>query len=164
MDLLNISDDDIDFNSSKWLLEYARIVGCDRFSVDIEVKEMDFAVEYQKKLLSNLEPYYLGSEDAKIVVMYNYESDVRNQKMWSLNHDSISIILRFMGRHLLDDMIAGNEGISGWRFYKGKEILACAVHGFDYFYFIDPPATLINILGPKAVVGKHNKGLKPDKL
>ena len=153
MNLLNISDDDIDYNSSKWLLEYAGIVGCDRFSVDIEVKEVDFAVEYQKKLLNSLEPYYLGSEDAKIVVMYD-ESDVRHQKMWSLNDGSISIILRFMGHHLLDDTIASNEGISGWRFYKGKEILACAVHGFDYFYFIEPPATLINILGPKAVAGK----------
>jgi hypothetical protein len=153
MKLLNVSDDDIDYNSSKWLLEYARIVGCDRFSVDIEVKEVDFAVEYQKKLLSSLDPYYLGSEDAKIVVLYGDESDVRHQKMWSLNHDSIPIILRFMGHHLLDDMIAANEGISGWRFYKGKEILACAVYCFDYFYFIEPPATLINILGSKAVAG-----------
>lgn len=154
MNPLHISDDDLDYKSSKWLLEYARIVGCDRFSVDIEVKEVDFAIEYQKKLLNSLEPHYQGLEDAKIVVMYDGESDVRHQKMWSLNHDSIPIILRFMGLHLLDDMIAVNEGISGWRFYKGKEILACAVHGFDYFYFIDPPATLISILGPKAVAGK----------
>ena len=40
----------------------------------------------------------------------------------------------------------------GHTFLKYKQAKCCHF----YFYFIDPPATLINILGPKAVVGKHN--------
>ena len=154
--LLNISDDDLTYKHSKWLLEYARIVGCDRFSFDIEEKNTDYALKYQKTLLEMLEAHNLGWQVAKVVVMYNDEPNIRYQRVWTLNHDSIPIILRFMGLHLLDDLTNYNTGISGWRFYKGGEVHACAVYGFDYFYFWEPPEGLVKIIGSSALVGEKH--------
>ncbi|EJG1033462.1 hypothetical protein CGH22_21715 [Vibrio parahaemolyticus] len=152
MEILRVSDEEIDHNTSKWLLEYAHIVGCDRFSVDIEDKEPEFAIEYQRKLLAKLEQYYLGEAVAEIFVMYNGEPNIRRQKFWTFNRDSLHVISENMGDHLLDDLLACNEGVSGWRFYKKDKIVACAVYGFDYFYFSNPPKELVEKLGPKATL------------
>ncbi len=159
MFVLNISDDDLTYKQSRWLLEYARIVGCDRFSFDLEVKEKDFAKKYQHSLLEQLKPFSLEPEQAEIIVMYNGEPSIRHQNMWALNNDSIPVILKYMGRNLLDDRKAVNEGVSGWRFYKKNDnkVYASAVYGFDYFFFFEPPEGLINRLGDSAKVGRITK-------
>ncbi len=93
-----------------------------------------------------------GSASAPIIVGYNNESRIRKQKLWELNHDSIKVIVSSMGIHLLDDMLASNQGVSGWRFFKDDSVIACAVHGFDYLFFLKPPSGLIKKLGSKATI------------
>ncbi|MDN3617393.1 hypothetical protein ACFFUS_17130 [Vibrio gallaecicus] len=148
--ILNISDEVIDFRSSKWIVEYAFAVGCNKFSVDFDEKNTGFANEYQRKLIESLAPFFLGEENAPIIVSYNNEPYIRKQKLWELNHDSTQVIVSRMGAHLLDDLLASNEGVSGWRFFKDDSVIACAVHGFDYLFFLDPPSGLIEKLGSKA--------------
>ncbi|MGF1688013.1 hypothetical protein L4C36_15180 [Photobacterium japonica] len=167
--ILNISDDDLTYKQSKWLLEYARVVGCDRFSFDIEIKENDVAIKYQHSLLEQLQPFSLGSENAEIIVTYNREPSIRRQNMWALTNESIQIILKHMGRNLLDNMLAENEGISGWRIYKKneKKVHVSAVYGFDYFFFVEPPSGLINRLGDSAkfaLITNKNNGVAEPKL
>ncbi len=84
--------------------------------------------------------------------MYSGEPNIRRQKFWTLNRDSLHVISENMGDHLLDDLLACNEGVFGWRFYKNDKIVACAVYGFDYFYFSNPPKGLVEKLGSKATL------------
>ncbi|WP_020594043.1 hypothetical protein [Kiloniella laminariae] len=151
MKYITISDDDIDFTTSKWLLYSLLTRGCTRFSVDLVDVPGDSSSGRKEKLRESLKPFYMGVSVLDRMVAYNGEPFHKPQDCWKLNQDSLMVILRYMGRHLLDWDVELNSGISSWRFFFGDTLIAEAVYGSDHFLFFEPPDYLLKVLAQKNI-------------
>ncbi|GEM_PF-6403015 len=157
MKYITVSDEDIDFVASKWLLETALNSGCDSFSFDLESVGCIESQQVQSTLLDSLRPHYIGSHTLEKLVVYNPAPNVQNQDCWEFNRDTLRVIMDYMGRHLLDWDVALNSGIKNWRFFKQWRLKAGAAYDDDYFIFIEPPARLVEILERKNIPLLHSK-------
>jgi hypothetical protein len=149
---ITISDDEIDFKTSKWLLEGAIVSGCDTFSLDFDSVSCSTSERNKEKLRQELKPYFLKEAVLEKLVVYRPDSFFQTQETWRLNRDSQKIILSHMGRNLLDWNRAINSGILNWRFYLNDKLRAGSAYQDDYFIFYEVPKFVLEVLKEKNVL------------
>lgn len=157
MKYITISNDDIDFVTSKWLLDSALNCGCNSFSFDMENVSCERSLEDISELIGSLKAFHIGTFDLEKLVVYLPESNIQSQECWKFNQDSLKVILDHMGRHLLDWDVAMNSGISNWRFFVDGTLLAGAASQDDYFIFFEPPECLMKVLVQKNIPVFHGE-------
>jgi hypothetical protein len=161
MKYITISDDDIDFVTSKWLLDSALNCGCNSFTFDLDKVPCERSLQAKNELVESLKPFYLGVFDLERLVIYIPQPNTQVHDCWKLNQDSLKIIVKHMGRHLLDWDAAMNSGILNWRFFVDGVLRAGAAYQDDYFLFLDPPEGLMKVLDQKNIPvfqgERHNK-------
>ncbi|MDK2594027.1 hypothetical protein [Pseudoalteromonas obscura] len=160
MKYIVISDDKIDFKTSKWLLEGAVIAGCDRFSLDFDSVSCATSIRHKEKLRQELEPYYMGEAVLEKLIVYRPNPFFQKQEIWKLNRDSKKIIMSHMGRNLLDWNKAINSGILNWRFYVKEKLRAGSAYQDDYFIFYDMPEFVLEVLKEKNVLTSEGNAIK----
>lgn len=127
MNFISINDDDLNFKASKWLLEELLHLGCNSFSFLLTSVKCVSAPESQKSLLEELNRFREGEFELE-TFFYSQNSNpwFSTLEKYKFNRDSISVILKHMGRNLLDSNVCLNKGISNWQFYADAKLIGGA--------------------------------------
>ncbi|PQJ60656.1 hypothetical protein BTO10_15030 [Vibrio chagasii] len=147
MKCLTISDDDINFKASKWILEELLSAGCDSFSYEELDSKCDDSISFKDKLRRELSKYSLGVCKVQ-TLFYNQGADnwYKESKVYAFNRDSMPLIIGNMGNNLLDWDVHLNKGVANWHFYKGGTLLAGVNVDDDFISVNNPSVHLIELL------------------
>jgi hypothetical protein len=139
MNFISISDDDLNFKASKWLLEELLNLGCNSFSFLLKSVECSGAPESQKSLCTELRSFKEGMFELE-TFFYSQNSNpwFSVLEKYQFNRDSMAIILNHMGRNLLDWNVNLNKGISNWQFYADSKLIGGANVDDDCFTILSP--------------------------
>ncbi|MCG9685189.1 hypothetical protein L1D31_21955 [Vibrio sp. Isolate23] len=142
-----IEDSELTFKASILILEELLHLGCDNFSVQLNISYDGSGSNRQKQFKTDVVDYSLGSF-TKEVFFFSHKTCrfSETSEHYAFNRNSIPIISRAMGRGLMCFKADLEWGISEWQFYSGSVLLAGANVKDDYFFMTGVEQRFVDLL------------------